>query len=241
MFRHKNILVCKYSHTRTHTQTRNTHTLTLNHTCVVDIYLLSTALNTFPEAESATRGKTESSECSSSSSSTKVFPGCTRRKFLPFPVAPPRRRHFVANCVWNWIAIVNNSFPKIFPKLPSKLIQRESTSCSEWKVACNAIIKFIPPSFLPHSYLLRKLLPAQLRLIKISWELFTQAAQLIECKHGPQNDNSQFDGERRRRSRSRWSKSGRRSLNHFCCSHKIQWGAYNLFVFYVLTTNATLW
>lgn len=147
MFRHKNILVCKYSHTRTHTQTR-THTLTLNHTCVVDIYLLSTALNTFLEAETATRGKTESSECSSS----KVFPGCTRRKFLPFPVAPPppvpprqRRRHFVANCVWNWIAIVNNSFSKIFPKLPSKLIQRESTSCSEWKVACNAIIKFTPP------------------------------------------------------------------------------------------------
>lgn len=32
---------------------------------------------------------------------------------------------------------------------------------------------------------------------------------------------------------------GEGDLNHFCCSHKIQWGAHtNLFVFYVLTTNA---
>lgn len=97
MFRHK-IFYC------VNTLTLNISTLNNTHT---QSHLCSWYLFTFCSIELHFHGKAEEEK---RASAAKFFPAALGESFCHF------RRHFEANCVWNWIAIVNNSLPKIFPK-----------------------------------------------------------------------------------------------------------------------------
>lgn len=149
MFWH-NILKCKHTHTHTHTERQFASVCVCIYCAfvVADIYLLSLGTMqhsiehwiTFPW--SALRCAARSAEKFSAAALGESFFLILFYFFCYFRWQRQRvqqaRRHFWPNCVWNWIAIVNNSFPKIFPELPSKLI--ESTSGAKWDLSCKSLV-----------------------------------------------------------------------------------------------------